>query len=233
MEFLHRADDKTKEQVRKIGLDLYVNSCVDKCKEFGARLEEWTKHDQGKSFRDRMNVLRNKTNIQKFTTHVRNTARLVSLAVEILTLYVPQIATYRIVLADALYRQKATDTEDLVQKIAGFKMDAESEIVANDAQLQKIKVEEDDEDAELDLEEEGTNMQAFLEKLDAIGEQVGSIKVEQTIGIVDTAKDAQAQVGLSEAVAGHVRTQKIGDVKTGEKGKAQVGIWPGGKGVFS
>jgi len=126
-----------------------------------------------------------------------------------------------------------TDTEDLIKKVAQFKIATQDEIDANVAQLKKIQEEEEeDEDAELDLEEEGTNLQAFMEKLDAVAEQVRSIKADQTIGNVKTAKGAQAQVGMSEAVADKVRKQKIGDVETGEKGKAQVGIWPGGKGVF-
>lgn len=124
------------------------------------------------------------------------------------------------------------DTEDLIKKVAQFKIATQGEIDANVAQLKKIQEEEDDADAELDLEEEGTNLQAFMEKLDAVAEQVRSIKADQTIGNVKTAKDAQAQVGMSEAVADKVRKQIIGDVETGEKGKAQVGIWPGGKGVF-
>lgn len=215
LEFLNHANDNTKEQVRKIGLDQYVNSCGGACTQFEAKLAKWTKHDKGKSFRDRMNILRNKTAIQKFTSQVRNTARLVSLAVGILTL------------------EKVTDTEDLIKKVAQFKIATQDEIDANVAQLKKIQEEEEeDEDAELDLEEEGTNLQAFMEKLDAVAEQVRSIKADQTIGNVKTAKDAQAQVGMSEAVADKVRKQKIGDVETGEKGKAQVGIWPGGKGVF-
>jgi hypothetical protein len=126
-----------------------------------------------------------------------------------------------------------TDTEDLIKKVAQFKTATQDEIDASVAQLKKIQVEEKDEDdAELNLEEEGTNLQAFMEKLDTVAGQLGSIKADQTIGNVTTAKDAQAQVGMSEAVAGKVRKQKIGDVETSEKGKAQVGIWPGGKGVF-
>lgn len=92
LEFLNHANDNTKEQVRKIGLDQYMNSCGGACTQFEAKLAKWTKHDKGKSFRDRMNILRNKTAIQKFTSQVRNTARLVSLAVGILTLYVHQLS---------------------------------------------------------------------------------------------------------------------------------------------
>lgn len=92
LEFLNHANDNTKEQVRKIGLDQYVNSCGGACTQFEAKLAKWTKRDSGKSFRDRMNILRNKTAIQKFTSQVKNTARLVNLAVGILTLYVRQLS---------------------------------------------------------------------------------------------------------------------------------------------
>jgi hypothetical protein len=91
LEFLNHANDNTKEQVRKIGLDQNVNSCGKACTQFEAKLAKWTKHDNGKSFRDRLNILRNKTAIQKLTSQVRTTSRLVSLAVAILTLYVCQM----------------------------------------------------------------------------------------------------------------------------------------------
>jgi hypothetical protein len=95
LEFINHANDNTKEQVRKIGLDQYVNSCGNACIQFEAKLAKWTKRDAGKSFRDRVNILRNKTTIQKFTSQVRNTARLVSLAVGILTLYVFRLPDVR------------------------------------------------------------------------------------------------------------------------------------------
>jgi hypothetical protein len=126
-----------------------------------------------------------------------------------------------------------TDTEDLVNKLAQFKIVTKEEIEANSVALKIVREgDEDEDDAELDLEEEGTNLQAFMEKLDAIAEQVGSIKVDMVIGNVTTAKDGQAQVGMSEGVADKVKKLKIGDVDTAEKAKAQVGIWPGGKGLY-
>jgi hypothetical protein len=127
-----------------------------------------------------------------------------------------------------------TDTEDLTKKIAQFQIATRGEIDTNAAQLMKLQEDEaeDGADAELDLEEEGIGLQAAMEKLDAVAEQVGSIKVDMIIGNVETAKDAQAQVGMSEAVVGKVRKLRIGHVETGEKGMAQVGIWPGGKGMY-
>lgn len=125
-----------------------------------------------------------------------------------------------------------TSTEDQIAKIAQIKVANQAATDANAAQSRNVR-EGPDGNAGLDLDEEEAQLQAVNEMLDSVTEDAKSTKADQIIGNVKTAREGQAQIGMSETVAGKVRKQKIGHVQTDEKGKSQVGIFPSSRGIFS
>lgn len=95
LNFVHHADDDTEEQAHDLSLDQYLRRCSQACVQFEGRLAERIRNDKWKGIGDNsMTIMRSKNyeQNQQLVGQVRNTARLVSIAVGLLTLYVRQVS---------------------------------------------------------------------------------------------------------------------------------------------
>ncbi|CAI6336253.1 unnamed protein product [Periconia digitata] len=208
--YLETADEATREEVRKLGLDKHMESCAASCEEFKRKLEKWTRHGPS-SFRDKARILVNASNIQKYTTRMWTTARMLDSAIGILTL------------------KKTTNIESLTKQIDQWRIEAQNE---KDQNAERMVAVDDDDDAETALEEKDDILAGFLSQTHDLGTQLEKIKLNQTIKNVNTHEEAQVQVGMPESAADKVANMDIQDITTGRKAKAQIGIFGSGKGVF-
>lgn len=130
--------------------------------------------------------------------------------------------------ADLGIRQKTTSIEALTKRLEQWRIEAQADKDQNAEDLASV---DDDDDAELELNDKDEILKDFLSQIEEVGTRVKSGKLTQFIKNVQSGKEARVQVGASEAGAERVERQDIQDIITQDKGIAQIGVY-GGKGAF-